>query len=178
MMKKKRDENGDVEGEDHASQKLEGMDLGSANSMEAVKALLLEGQEANISEDGLLISHQQYQTIQFLYVNYLIIQEEFNTMQEKKLEYIQYKLDYEENKRKWDKKIEAMAGDAIERMRELEANERANTARIAELETENSRLAKENKLFKEFIMNNKYEVHIEKIEDMIRRSEKELIEIE
>jgi len=44
-------------------------------------------------------------------------------MQEKKLEYIQYKLDYQENKRKWDKKIEAMAGDAIERMRELEASE-------------------------------------------------------
>lgn len=49
--------------------------------------------------------------------------EEFNMMQKKKLEYIQYKLDYQENKRKWDRKIEAMAGDGIERLRELAENE-------------------------------------------------------
>jgi hypothetical protein len=40
-------------------------------------------------------------------------------MQGNKLEHLQYKLDYQENKRKWDRKIEPMAGDVIERMREL-----------------------------------------------------------
>ena len=98
-------------------------------------------------------------------------------MQEKKLEYIQYKLDYQENKSKWDRKVEAMAGDAIERMRELTKNEEKHAGQLAELETQNSRLVKENKVFREFIMNNSYHLNIEKIEEMIKKSEKDMIEL-
>jgi hypothetical protein len=98
-------------------------------------------------------------------------------MQEKKLEYIQYKLDYQENKRKWDRKVEAMAGDAIERMRELTKNEEKHAGQLAELETQNSRLMKENKVFREFIMNNSYHLNIAKIEEMIKKSEKDMIEL-
>jgi len=55
--------NGNIEGHHRAAENLESTDIGSANSMEAVKELLLEGQAQNLREDGLLISYQQYQTI-------------------------------------------------------------------------------------------------------------------
>ncbi len=54
---------------------------------------------------------------------------------DKKIEHEQYKLDYLENKRKWDRKIEVAAGDSIDRMRELQANEEKFSKQIAELET-------------------------------------------
>lgn len=41
----------------------------------------------------------------------------------------------------------------------------------------NSRLVKENKVFRDYVMTNNYELNIEKIEEMIKRSEKELIEM-
>jgi hypothetical protein len=60
--------------------------------------------------------------------------EEFNLMQKKKLEYIQYKLDYQENKRKWDRKIEALAGDGIERLRDLAESEENSQKKLSDLE--------------------------------------------
>ena len=55
-------------------------------------------------------------------------------MQKKKLEYIQYKLDYQENKRKWDRKIEALAGDGIERLRDLAESEENSQKKLSDLE--------------------------------------------
>lgn len=74
-------------------------------------------------------------------------------------------------------KIEATAGDHIFRMRELEQSEQKALTTLAELETANSRLSKENKLFREFVLNNRYQLDIEMVESMIKRSEKELIQL-
>jgi hypothetical protein len=38
-------------------------------------------------------------------------------------------------------------------------------------------LVKENKVFREFIMNNSYHLNIAKIEEMIKKSEKDMIEL-
>jgi len=48
---------------------------------------------------------------------------------------------------------------------------------LAELELKNSRLGKENRVLREYFMNNKYQLNIEKIEEMIKRSEKEMFEL-
>ena len=98
-------------------------------------------------------------------------------MQEKKLEYIQYKLDYEEHKRKWDRKMETDAGDHLNRLKELQEYETKSIKDLAELELKNSRLGKENRVLREYFMNNKYQLNIEKIEEMIKRSEKEMFEL-
>lgn len=99
------------------------MNLGNQQSMSAVGDLL---EDANLSMNtlddkhkGYLITYQELLSIQFLYVNYQILSEEFNQMQQKKVEYLQYKLNYEENKAKWDLKIAVQAGDAQDRMKEL-----------------------------------------------------------
>ena len=98
-------------------------------------------------------------------------------MQEKKLEYIQYKLDYEEHKKKWDRKMATDAGDHLDRLKELQIYETKSIKDLAELELKNSRLVKENSVLREYFMNNKYQINIEKIEEMIKRSEKELFEL-
>lgn len=101
---------------------------------------------------GYLITYQELQSIQFLYVNYQILSEEFDQMQEKKIEFLQYKLNYEENKKKWDIKIAVAAGDAQDRMKALIEDATKNENNIKELEITNSRLSKENKVYKDYLI--------------------------
>ena len=98
-------------------------------------------------------------------------------MQKKKIEYLQYKLNYEENKKKWDLKIAVQAGDAQDRMKELIEIQTKNESYIAELETQNSRLSKENKIYKDYLVKEQYKFSFEKLQDMIKHSEKDLIEL-
>jgi hypothetical protein len=60
-------------------------------------------------------------------------------------------------------KLEATAGDHLFRMKELEESENKALTTLAELEITNSRLTKENKLFREFVLNNRYQLDIEKV---------------
>ena len=86
--------------------------------MDMVKGLLAQNHK-NLDADSCIVSKSQLDSVSYLFVNYQILLEEFNIMQEKKLEYIQYKLNYEEYKRKWDRKMETDAGDHLNRLQEL-----------------------------------------------------------
>ena len=48
---------------------------------------------------------------------------------------------------------------------------------LAQLEIDNSRLVKENRVFREVILGDKYRLSIEKIEEMIKRSENDIFEL-
>ena len=98
-------------------------------------------------------------------------------MQKKKIEYLQYKLNYEENKKKWDLKIAVQAGDAQDRMKELIEIQTKNEDYIKELETQNSRLSKENVIYKDYLVKEQYKFSFDKLQDMIKHSENDLIEL-
>ena len=73
--------------------------------------------------------------------------------------------------------METDAGDHLNRLKELQEYETKSIKDLAELELKNSRLVKENRVLREYFMNNKYQLNIEKIEEMIKRSEKEMFEL-
>jgi hypothetical protein len=57
--------------------------------------------------------------MQFYYVNYTILSQEFNNMLNKMKIINQFKLEYEKNKLDWNKKVEASAGDVTDHLKML-----------------------------------------------------------
>ena len=92
------------------------MNLGSKESLTTLTDLMLDAQMyfqlcGDCNRKGYMMTYKQYQALQFLQVNYHILAHEFNEIKKKNKELIQFKFDYAENKDKWDRKVQASAGD-------------------------------------------------------------------
>lgn len=84
-----------------------------------------------------------------------------------------YKTNFEENKRKWAKKVEASAGDAADSLKEMKKERDENDVKIKNYEELIGRLQRENQVFRGQLNVTGLGISIEKMEKLIEASEAE-----
>ena len=104
-------------------------------SLEILDDLIAEAQkDKSSSKKGYHISPKQLQTFQDLQINYHILSEQFTQMKSQNQDLAHFKLQYNINQQKWNKKVEATAGDVSETVKYLSSRQVLDTERIQELE--------------------------------------------
>ena len=84
-----------------------------------------------------------------------------------------YKTNFEENKRKWAKKVEASAGDAATSLKEMKQQRDEDVLKISNYEELIGRLQRENQVFRGQLNVTNLGISIEKMETLIEASEAE-----
>lgn len=178
VQEKRRDESSESDVEEGECLK----NLGTRTSMEIMNDLVKEGTKAFshkslAKKDGYLISFAEFQAINFLMVNYTILSEEFNNIYQSSKEMKQFKVDFEQNKASWWRKVECNAGDVQDLIKTIrEENEGLNQA-IQDTQLFIQRIKKENEVYRKKLSDSSLEFDFEQVRTMIEASEKEQIDL-